>query len=53
MRPVPAVDAQLGKSAGDPYPFILLSLLLPILAAIQATVIIKMSQNRQAAAPNS
>src|SRR5262249_51327681 len=36
----------LGKSAWDPYPFILLNLILSMLAAIQAPVIM-MSQNRQ------
>ena len=36
----------LGKSAWDPYPFILLNLFLSMLAAIQAPVIM-MSQNRQ------
>jgi len=36
----------LGKSAWDPYPFILLNLFLSLLAAIQAPVIM-MSQNRQ------
>jgi uncharacterized membrane protein len=41
------VLARLGK-AFDPYPFILLNLLLSMLAAVQAPVIL-MSQNRQAA----
>src|SRR5262249_35688528 len=36
----------LGKSAWDPYPFILLNLFLSLLAAIQAPVIM-MCQNRQ------
>jgi CRP/FNR family transcriptional regulator, cyclic AMP receptor protein len=36
----------LGKAAWDPYPFILLNLILSLLAAIQAPVIM-MSQNRQ------
>jgi CRP/FNR family transcriptional regulator, cyclic AMP receptor protein len=36
----------LGKTAWDPYPFILLNLILSLLAAIQAPVIM-MSQNRQ------
>jgi CRP/FNR family cyclic AMP-dependent transcriptional regulator len=36
----------LGKSAWDPYPFILLNLFLSMLAAVQAPVIM-MSQNRQ------
>jgi CRP/FNR family cyclic AMP-dependent transcriptional regulator len=36
----------LGRSAWDPYPFILLNLILSMLAAIQAPVIM-MSQNRQ------
>ena len=35
-----------GRSAWDPYPFILLNLFLSMLAAIQAPVIM-MSQNRQ------
>lgn len=39
---------QLLKSAFDPYPFILLNLLLSCLAALQAPVIM-MSQNRQEA----
>jgi len=37
----------LGKTAWDPYPFILLNLFLSMLAALQAPVIM-MSQNRQA-----
>jgi CRP/FNR family transcriptional regulator, cyclic AMP receptor protein len=41
-----AVNIILGKSAWDPYPFILLNLFLSMLAAIQAPVIM-MSQNRQ------
>jgi CRP/FNR family transcriptional regulator, cyclic AMP receptor protein len=41
-----AVNAKLGHSAWDPYPFILLNLFLSMLAAIQAPVIM-MSQNRQ------
>ena len=41
-----AVNVHLGKSAWDPYPFILLNLFLSLLAAIQAPVIM-MSQNRQ------
>src|ERR1700682_5998412 len=40
------VNVGLGKSAWDPYPFILLNLFLSMLAAIQAPVIM-MSQNRQ------
>jgi CRP/FNR family cyclic AMP-dependent transcriptional regulator len=40
-----AVNISLGKSAWDPYPFILLNLFLSLLAAIQAPVIM-MSQNR-------
>jgi uncharacterized membrane protein len=40
------VNVLLGKSAWDPYPFILLNLLLSMLAAVQAPVIM-MSQNRQ------
>jgi len=39
-------NAMLGKSAWDPYPFILLNLFLSMLAAVQAPVIM-MSQNRQ------
>jgi uncharacterized membrane protein len=41
-----AVNVVLGRSAWDPYPFILLNLFLSMLAAIQAPVIM-MSQNRQ------
>jgi CRP/FNR family cyclic AMP-dependent transcriptional regulator len=41
-----SVNVFLGKSAWDPYPFILLNLFLSMLAAIQAPVIM-MSQNRQ------
>jgi CRP/FNR family transcriptional regulator, cyclic AMP receptor protein len=41
-----AINLALGKSAWDPYPFILLNLILSMLAAIQAPVIM-MSQNRQ------
>ena len=41
-----ATNVVLGKSAWDPYPFILLNLFLSMLAAIQAPVIM-MSQNRQ------
>jgi CRP/FNR family cyclic AMP-dependent transcriptional regulator len=40
------VNIILGKSAWDPYPFILLNLFLSLLAAVQAPVIM-MSQNRQ------
>ena len=40
------VQVALGKTAWDPYPFILLNLILSMLAAIQAPVIM-MSQNRQ------
>jgi uncharacterized membrane protein len=40
------INSFLGKSAWDPYPFILLNLFLSLLAAIQAPVIM-MSQNRQ------
>ena len=40
------VNVSLGKSAWDPYPFILLNLFLSMLAAVQAPVIM-MSQNRQ------
>jgi CRP/FNR family cyclic AMP-dependent transcriptional regulator len=40
------INVLLGKSAWDPYPFILLNLFLSMLAAIQAPVIM-MSQNRQ------
>jgi CRP/FNR family transcriptional regulator, cyclic AMP receptor protein len=41
-----AVNITLGRTAWDPYPFILLNLFLSMLAAIQAPVIM-MSQNRQ------
>ncbi|HKT46754.1 MAG TPA: DUF1003 domain-containing protein [Candidatus Acidoferrales bacterium] len=41
-----STNIYLGKSAWDPYPFILLNLFLSMLAAIQAPVIM-MSQNRQ------
>ncbi|HTD54607.1 MAG TPA: DUF1003 domain-containing protein [Silvibacterium sp.] len=41
-----AVNVLLNKRAWDPYPFILLNLILSMLAAIQAPVIM-MSQNRQ------
>jgi CRP/FNR family cyclic AMP-dependent transcriptional regulator len=41
-----AANQFLGKSAWDPYPFILLNLFLSMLAAVQAPVIM-MSQNRQ------
>jgi len=41
-----SVNMLLGRSAWDPYPFILLNLFLSMLAAIQAPVIM-MSQNRQ------
>jgi uncharacterized membrane protein len=40
------INVELGRSAWDPYPFILLNLFLSMLAAIQAPVIM-MSQNRQ------
>jgi CRP/FNR family transcriptional regulator, cyclic AMP receptor protein len=40
------VNVGLGRSAWDPYPFILLNLFLSMLAALQAPVIM-MSQNRQ------
>ena len=40
------VNVRLGRSAWDPYPFILLNLFLSMLAAIQAPIIM-MSQNRQ------
>lgn len=40
------INIVLGTSAWDPYPFILLNLILSMLAAIQAPVIM-MSQNRQ------
>ena len=39
-------NTELGRSAWDPYPFILLNLFLSMLAAIQAPIIM-MSQNRQ------
>jgi uncharacterized membrane protein len=39
-------NVKLGRSAWDPYPFILLNLFLSMLAALQAPVIM-MSQNRQ------
>jgi CRP/FNR family transcriptional regulator, cyclic AMP receptor protein len=41
-----AINIVLGKSAWDPYPFILLNLFLSMIAAVQAPVIM-MSQNRQ------
>src|SRR5215475_804374 len=41
-----AINIVLGRSAWDPYPFILLNLFLSMLAAIQAPIIM-MSQNRQ------
>jgi len=41
-----AINILLGKSAWDPYPYILLNLFLSMLAALQAPVIM-MSQNRQ------
>lgn len=41
-----AINTVLGPSSWDPYPFILLNLILSLLAAIQAPVIM-MSQNRQ------
>ena len=41
-----AANIMLGRSAWDPYPYILLNLFLSMLAAIQAPVIM-MSQNRQ------
>jgi uncharacterized membrane protein len=41
-----AINIALGRSAWDPYPFILLNLFLSMLAAIQAPIIM-MSQNRQ------
>ena len=41
-----AINVAMGRSAWDPYPFILLNLFLSMLAAIQAPVIM-MSQNRQ------
>jgi CRP/FNR family transcriptional regulator, cyclic AMP receptor protein len=40
------INVGLGKAAWDPYPFILLNLILSMMAAIQAPVIM-MSQNRQ------
>jgi len=40
------INVYLGRKAWDPYPFILLNLILSMLAAIQAPVIM-MSQNRQ------
>jgi uncharacterized membrane protein len=40
------IQTVLGRSSWDPYPFILLNLILSMLAAIQAPVIM-MSQNRQ------
>jgi CRP/FNR family transcriptional regulator, cyclic AMP receptor protein len=40
------INSALGRSAWDPYPFILLNLFLSMLAALQAPVIM-MSQNRQ------
>jgi CRP/FNR family transcriptional regulator, cyclic AMP receptor protein len=40
------INISLGKTAWDPYPFILLNLILSMMAAIQAPVIM-MSQNRQ------
>ncbi len=41
-----SINVILGRSAWDPYPFILLNLFLSMLAAVQAPVIM-MSQNRQ------
>jgi len=41
-----AINAGMRRAAWDPYPFILLNLILSLLAAIQAPVIM-MSQNRQ------
>jgi len=41
-----AINVALGRRAWDPYPFILLNLLLSMLAALQAPVIM-LSQNRQ------
>ena len=41
-----SINTAMGRSAWDPYPFILLNLFLSMLAAIQAPVIM-MSQNRQ------
>lgn len=43
-----AYNTHLGEQAFDPYPFILLNLVLSTIAALQAPVIM-MSQNRQAA----
>jgi uncharacterized membrane protein len=43
-----AANAARGKAAFDPYPFILLNLMLSCLAAVQAPIIM-MSQNRQEA----
>ena len=40
------LNVTLGRSAWDPYPFILLNLFLSLLAALQAPIIM-MSQNRQ------
>lgn len=40
------INVVLGKGAWDPYPFILLNLILSMLAAVQAPIIM-MSQNRQ------
>jgi uncharacterized membrane protein len=40
------INQEMGRSAWDPYPFILLNLFLSMLAAVQAPVIM-MSQNRQ------
>jgi len=41
-----AINVGMRRAAWDPYPFILLNLILSLLAAIQAPVIM-MSQNRQ------
>jgi CRP/FNR family transcriptional regulator, cyclic AMP receptor protein len=41
-----AINVAMGKTAWDPYPFILLNLFLSMLASVQAPVIM-MSQNRQ------
>jgi uncharacterized membrane protein len=41
-----SINVELGRSAWDPYPFILLNLFLSMLAAVQAPIIM-MSQNRQ------
>ncbi len=41
-----AINVMLGRTAWDPYPFILLNLFLSMIAAVQAPVIM-MSQNRQ------